>query len=240
MLDPKPLATILVPETVAVPGGWFMMGSEAGRPDERPRHCVYVRPCAFGRYPVSNREYACFVAAGQPAPKFWDDARFNAADQPVVGLPWAAAVAYCDWLSTQTGRGFRLPIEAEWEHAALAGIDGRLYPWGDEIPRSASGLQLSDTAMDRPASIGSGPVNAYGIGDLGWNVHEWCSDWYSATYYAASPAREPPGPRDGSRRVSRGGAWRHQVKISRCAARSAIPPMFEYSDYGFRVCAEVE
>jgi formylglycine-generating enzyme required for sulfatase activity len=69
------------------------------------------------------------------------------------------------------------------------------------------------------------------------NVHEWCSDWYDPGYYAVSPAEDPHGPDHGKRRSSRGGAWRHHIKFSRCAARSSIPPEFRYADYGFRVAA---
>jgi formylglycine-generating enzyme required for sulfatase activity len=70
------------------------------------------------------------------------------------------------------------------------------------------------------------------------NVHEWCSDWFDARYYAQSPDRNPRGPESGTRRASRGGSWRHHIKISRCAARSSIPPEFQYADYGFRVACE--
>ena len=83
--------------------------------------------------------------------------------------------------------------------------------------------------------MGLYPPNAYGLYNLGDNVHEWCLDWYNAAYYGCSPERNPRGPDKGSRRASRGGAWRHQVKVTRTAARSSIPPEFKYADYGFRV-----
>ena len=70
------------------------------------------------------------------------------------------------------------------------------------------------------------------------NVHEWCADWYAPSYYAVSPDRNPQGPETGDRRASRGGSWRHHIKISRCAARSSIPPEFQYADYGFRVASD--
>ncbi len=70
------------------------------------------------------------------------------------------------------------------------------------------------------------------------NVHEWCSDWYAPDYYAVSPERNPRGPETGERRASRGGSWRHHIKMSRCAARSSIPPEFQYADYGFRVACD--
>ena len=77
--------------------------------------------------------------------------------------------------------------------------------------------------------------NGYGLFDMAYNVHEWCSDWYGPTYYAVSPGRDPSGPPAGKRRASRGGAWRHQIKYNRCAARSSLDPSFQYNDYGFRV-----
>jgi len=107
------------------------------------------------------------------------------------------------------------------------------------MPDHETGVALADVAMDSTALVGLGPSNPWGIHDLGWNVHEWCSDWYGREYYAESPAFDPRGPSTGVRRASRGGAWRHQQKVSRCAARSAIPPNFEYNDYGFRLFAEV-
>jgi formylglycine-generating enzyme required for sulfatase activity len=67
------------------------------------------------------------------------------------------------------------------------------------------------------------------------NVHEWCSDWYGRDYYRLSPQNDPQGPESGARRASRGGSWRHKVKVTRSAARSAIAPAFCYADYGFRV-----
>ncbi len=232
--------TVLLPDLVSLPGGWFTLGSEEGRPDERPLRRIFVSPFAPARTPVTNAEYARFVAAGGRAPRFWRDPRFNRPDQPVVGVRWQDAVDYCAWLSAQTGRGFRLPSEAEWEFAARDGVEGGLYPWGDTVPEVAPGVSLADVAMDAPAPVGSGPANPFGLLDMGWNVHEWCGDWYAPDAYATLAERDPRGPANGTRRVSRGGAWRHQLKISRCAARSAIPPAYEYNDYGFRLCAEPE
>ncbi|MDP6505949.1 MAG: SUMF1/EgtB/PvdO family nonheme iron enzyme, partial [Planctomycetota bacterium] len=75
------------------------------------------------------------------------------------------------------------------------------------------------------------------MGDL---VHEWCSDWYSADYYENSQAKNPAGPASGKRRASRGGSWRHGIKVTRCAARSHIPPDRTFTDYGFRVSLTIE
>jgi len=177
-----------------------------------------------GRTRVPSIGYAAFVIATDDPPS---PAPFNDPEQPVVGVSWFEAAAYCDWLSRVSGRRVRLPTEAEWECAARGGAEGMHYPWGDEFPPQ------DDAAGPRP--VGRRMPNAYGLYDICENVHEWCSDWYAADYYAVSPERNPRGPDNGLRRVSRGGSWRHQIKFSRCAARSSIPPEFRYADYGFRV-----
>jgi sulfatase modifying factor 1 len=230
----------LLPELSAVPGGTFLMGSETGRSDERPVHRVTLRPFLLARTPVTNAQYALYVAESGTPPRFWDDPRFNAPKQPVVAVSWEEAVAYCRWLSARTGLPLRLPTEAEWEWAARGAHPDASprYPWGDEPPEAAPGLSLAHLPMDRPAAADTGPANPLGLLGLGWNVHEWCSDWYDPAYYAVSPEFDPRGPAVGERKASRGGAWRHQVKVSRCAQRSAIPPHFRYNDYSFRLAAD--
>jgi formylglycine-generating enzyme required for sulfatase activity len=224
----------LIPEPVAIPGGEYDMGQPDGRTEERPVHHVRVAPFSLGRFQVTNAQYDCFVrSTGRSAARFRADPAFCQADQPVVGPTWFDAVAYCDWLAKQTGQPFRLPTEAEWEWAARGGLLRKLYPWGDEPPTERDGYR--DRWLEGPERVGESAPNGYGLFDICENVHEWCSDWYDADYYKISPVENPAGPASGSRRSSRGGAWRHQIKIARCAARSSIPPQLEYSDYGFRV-----
>jgi iron(II)-dependent oxidoreductase len=217
-------------ETAFIPAGEFTMGDDNGRPDERPAHSVWVSAFRIAVLPVTNADYARFLeATGHETPRFWEDPAFNRPRQPIVGISWFEAVAYCDWL----GERFRLPTEAEWEKAARGGSDA-VYPWGDE-PFDGNGGRFEQKAT---WEVGQASPNPYGIIDIGFNVHEWCSDWYDAGYYAASPASDPQGPPAGERRSSRGGAWRHLVKVSRCAARSSIPPDYRYNDYGFRVATD--
>jgi len=226
--------TSVAPETAVVPGGWFRMGDDAGRPDERPVHDVYVSAFRLALLPVTNREYARFLAAtAHEEPRFWREDAFNAPDQPVVGVSWDDAVAYCAWLSDETGQRWRLPAEAEREKAMRGGEAGLRYPWGND-----PGPDDGRFRQDAPWPVGRQGPNGYGLYDIAYNVHEWCLDWYDPRYYERSPARDPRGPAAGVRRVSRGGAWRHQVKVCRNGARSSLVPSFRYNDYGFRVLLE--
>jgi len=224
----------LKPTLVRIPEGWFMMGSEAGRDNERPVHRVWVDAFDLAACQVTNADYRHFLGAtGGSPPPFWDDPNFNQPDQPVVAVSWFEAVRYCEWLSSVTERKYRLPTEAEWERAARGGTEGRLYPWGDGPPQSLP--DYGRRWKSGPEPVARYAPNAFGLYDIGENVHEWCSDWYQADYYSVSPEHNPAGPESGERRASRGGSWRHHIKVARCAARSSIPPQFQYADYGVRV-----
>jgi formylglycine-generating enzyme required for sulfatase activity len=183
---------------------------------------------------VTVDEYARFLdATGRTAPTFWGNPSFSHPQQPVVAVSWYNAVAYCAWLSAMTGSYYRLPTEAEWERAARGGAETMLFPWGNDPPQSRPIYQ--DRWKTGPEPVGQSQPNAYGLFEMCENVHEWCSDWFDAGYYMISPNRNPQGPEEGKRKASRGGSWRRHIKISRCSARSSIPPEFQYADYGFRV-----
>jgi formylglycine-generating enzyme len=223
-----------VPAVVPVPGGRFGMGSARGRPDEHPVHEAEVGPFRLARTAVTRAQYAAFVRATRPeVPPGWSDPAFSAPDQPVVGVTWHEATVYAEWLSETAGGRWRLPTEAEWERAARGGIDGRRYPWGDEIPGWIPEEGRGPLAGPWPVTLGE--PNGFEVFGIAANIHEWCADWYASDFYASSPDRNPSGPERGVRRASRGGSWRHAVTISRCATRSRIDPSFRYTDYGFRV-----
>ena len=225
------------PRMVRIPEGYFLMGSEIGQDNERPVHKVWLDAFDLGVCQVTNSEYAQFLEATKnPPPLHWNDSNFNHAEQPVVATSWFDASAYCTWLSRVAGRRYRLPSEAEWERAARGGVEGKAYPWGDEPPESLLDYHLR--WIHGPDPVGKNPPNPYGLFDMCENVHEWCIDWYDAEYYSERLERNPRGPAEGSRRSSRGGSWRHYIKVSRCAARSSIPPGFQYADYGFRVARD--
>ena len=221
------------------------MGCDAGQDNEKPVHRVWLDEFLLAVCQVTNANYGRFLCdTATVPPPFWSDPAFNHPEQPVVGVSWYEAVRYCEWLSASSGKKFRLPTEAEWERAARGGHDdadaGTLFPWGDAPPQSLPGYadRCAGSWKTGPEPVGRAEPNACGLYNMCDNVHEWCSDWYAPSYYAVSPERNPPGPETGVRRASRGGSWRHHIKMSRCAARSSIPPEFQYADYGFRVaCA---
>jgi formylglycine-generating enzyme required for sulfatase activity len=232
--SPSGRIVAIEPVMAHVPEGWFWMGCEIGRDDEKPVHRVWVDAFELAAHQVTNKEYACFLAAMRsPQLLCWNDPSFNHPKMPVVAVSWHEAVTYCEWLSRATGKPYRLPSEAEWERAARGGAEHLLYAWGDAPPEQVP--NYAGRWKTGPEPVGMYPPNSYGLYNLGDNVHEWCVDWYNTGYYGCSPERNPRGPTNGSRRASRGGSWRHQVKVTRTAARSSIPPEFKYADYGFRV-----
>jgi formylglycine-generating enzyme required for sulfatase activity len=210
------------------------MGDDSCNEDERPTHQVYLDAFYIGKFPVTNSQFH----------KFLDLTNYNfpgtssIPDHPVTNVSWFDGVEYCKWLSSLSGYSYRLPTEAEWEYAARSGRAENVFPWGtrnwNEWP------ELHALFQNGPEPVGSFEPNSFGIHDMGMNVHEWCSDWYDPVYYKNSTAKNPKGPAAGSRRSSRGGSWRHQIKITRCAARSSIPPDFRYADYGFRLVRELD
>lgn len=217
----------LLPVTVPIPAGRLEI-----RETGRAARIVGVAPFLIGRTPVTNREYAPFVASGHVAPPpWWRHPDFCASMQPVVGVTWEEAMAYCAWLAETVGGRWRLPTEVEWEFAACGGLLAPRTPWGETI---APG-EIPEGLLAGPWETGRGTPNGYGLYDAGTIVHEWCLDWHEP---------EPPLPAEPSasprRRSSRGGSWRHKIRWSRPSARSSLPPEYRYSDFGFRVLRELD
>jgi formylglycine-generating enzyme required for sulfatase activity len=228
-------------DLVRVPAGEFQMGSDKARDkdaedDELPQHPVYVSEFYIGKYPVTNEQYQAFVKANRHrAPYHWAKGRIpqDKEHHPVVNVSWTDAVAFCRWLSKETGQPFRLPTEAEWEKAAR-GADGRIWPWGDEPPderRCNFALNEGDTtAVGRYSPQGDSP---YGCADMAGNVWEWCQSLSRSYPYQAHDGREAveeEGPR-----VLRGGAFYVDQRRVRCAYRLRGNPNSWINAWGFRV-----
>ena len=220
-------------EMVLVQAGWFWMGADDHDDEEKPRHRVYLDAFSIDRYEVTNELYKRFTeATGRAAPRFSDRIdrnNLNGASQPVVGVSWHDADAYCRWA------GKRLATEAEWEKAAR-GDDGRTYPWGEQWDSSRANSK--ESGLGKPAPVGSYPsgVSPYGVHDMAGNVWEWVADWYAKDYYQRSPNRNPLGPESGTSRVLRGGSWFHDPISLRAAYRLNSTPDGRDHGIGFR-CA---
>jgi serine/threonine-protein kinase len=220
---------------VYVPAGPFTMGSNSGYPDEGPVHTVTLGAYWIDKIEVPNGAYALCVQAGAckpPAHKTSNgrDVYFgnpDTADYPVIFVNWDDAKTYCEWA------GGRLPTEAEWEKAAR-GTDGRTYPWGNAAPEqdlANFGNNHLDTTADGDYPAGVSPYEAL---DMAGNVWEWTADWYSAEYYAQSPAENPSGPETGTLKVLRGGSWNFDAPGARTTYRLSKAPTFVSADIGFR------
>jgi formylglycine-generating enzyme required for sulfatase activity len=171
------------------------------------------------------------------------------ADHPVVHVSHDDALAYCRWA------GRSLPTEAQWEHAARGGLEGRRYAWGDDL-LGERGEHLAniwqgtfptrnsaDDGYVGTSPVGAFPPNGYGLHDTAGNVWEWCADWFSPHTYRNSPVDDPQGPKFGTGRVTRGGSYLcHDSYCNRyrVAARTGNTPDSSSGNCGFRTVVPVD
>ena len=165
-------------------------------------------------------------------------------NHPVVHVSWNDAVEFCKW------SGKRLPTEAEWEYAARAGLNDRLFPWGNNPwPKGKHYMNIwqgefpnSNTAEDgfvATAPVDSFPPTKFGLHNIVGNVWEWTADWWT-TRHSKDAATDPQGPPSGTDKVKKGGSYmcqEHTCYRYRCAARSSNTPDSSASNLGFR-CAK--
>jgi formylglycine-generating enzyme required for sulfatase activity len=208
-----------------------------------PVHRVCITPFWLGETPVTNAQYAVYLErTGAAEPPYWRDRRFSSPDQPVVGVSWEDAQAFCQWLGETWSRQVMLPSEAQWEFAAR-GPEGRKYPWGDEPPDATRACFGLDFEKGQPAAVGSFPAGKgpFGTLDQAGNVWEWCRDAWDEKDYArrTRSAGETVAPvmkgDEGSTRVLRGGGWVYPSGNLRAAFRSWLPARYRYDFIGFRV-----
>jgi formylglycine-generating enzyme required for sulfatase activity len=173
----------------------------------------------------------------QTAPRLWSDDAYNNPDQPVVGVSWYEARAYCAWLSAQANRTFRLPTEAEWETAAR-GSEGRRFAYGNDF--DAARCNTFETHVRRTTPLGvfpGGETPDTGLVDMTGIVWEWTSSLNQPYPYDLKDGRENPITGD-ARRVVRGGSWNNNQDNARAAYRNHNNPDNRNNNVGFRlVCS---
>lgn len=263
------------PDVVVVRAGEFMMGSskseiEAGTAEDNEgpqRKIVIPQSLAVGRFEVTRDQFEAFVrnsghkvgekcwALENNEPRERTDRSFRNpgylqnGSHPAVCVSWDDATAYADWLSTTTGKSYRLLSEAQWEYTARAGMAAATVPEADmcafgngadqtarqaKLPGNWAYLACTD-GYSHTAPVGSFKANAFGLYDLMGNVWEWVDDCYGRNLTEI--------PADGRARTSddcrehtvRGGAWSTPARMLRTAVRAKAPAGARFDDVGFRV-----
>jgi len=265
--DPRPgvgLREDGLPDIVwcEVPAGPFHMGSDKSKDreayeDELLQHEVILSAYAISKYPITNIQYAAFVATGGYQERcYWTESGwqwkrdrtgpgthggvFDLPNHPVVSVSWYEAVAFCRWLTERLretseiapDQEVMLPTEAQWEKAARSD-NGRIFPWGDEF--DAAKCNMGDTVIGATSAVGIFPAGAspYGALDMSGNVWEWCSSLRREYPYDPDDGREDLGA-EGTR-VLRGGAFYYSHRDVRCACRYRSSSYGSYWSIGFRV-----
>ena len=254
---------------IAIEGGSFKMGSPSDEPyrqeDEGPVRDVEISPFYMAEIEVSWEEYLTFYSqtsaegrstdteglrnkvssdhdaiSGATPPYGQPDQGWGLGKRPAISFSFHAAETYCKWLSSVTGKVYRLPTEAEWEYACRAGTSGPYFFPGDPEKFEKRGwkakLSKNDTAVinsyviyiensksktQLPESV---KPNPFGLRNMMGNVSEFCSDWYASDYYSKLPEgiiKDPKGPEEGTEHVIRGGSFLSSADLLRCASRDS-------------------
>ena len=281
------------PAMVSLPGGTFQMGSPADEPgrhrNESPQRAVTLPAFAIGATEITRRQYEAFVRAttraatggchvhgggddisvANPNASYRAPGFAQTPDHPAVCVSLIDAEAYAAWLSTKTGRAYRLPSEAEWEYAARAGTTsaffwgasgddcahmnggdetlGRVYPAWSKVLAAArakgeagSRLVACEDGAGFTAPVGRYRPNGFGLKDITGNVWEWTLDCYQASYEATPTDGRPYVGGECKERRTRGGSWDDYPDDLRVAVRKRLAPDVRRSDVGFRLVRETK
>jgi formylglycine-generating enzyme required for sulfatase activity len=220
-----------------LPAGFFVMGSilTEGFPDEKPQHQVSVASFFLGRITVTQRQWNAGMRRPLPC-------RAKGPDMPLDRVNWFQAEEFCARLAHLTGRGYRLPSEAEWEYACRAGTTTP-FSFGPTITTDMAnyvgkhlyGREPVGVYRGRTVPGGSLPPNGFGVCEMHGNLFEWCADaWHED--YSGAPTRGEAWTRGGaSERVLRGGSWHDPPNLCRSAGRLKFDPNEGEDYFGFRV-----
>ena len=242
-------------EMVYLPGGKFLMGTEDDEIEglvrefngeferEKPQHEVTVQPFFMGKYPVTQAQWRAIASL----PKVKHDlepnpSSFKGDDRPVEEVSWEDAVEFCQRLSKQTGKEYRLPSEAEWEYACRAGTTTPFH-LGKTITGKLANYRASEIYANEPKGeyrgkttpVGSFPANAFGLYDMHGNVWEWCEDDWHGNYNNAPKDGRAWLSEESSIKVICGGSWYSRPAFCRSAIRISLTRVVRDISVGVRV-----
>jgi toxoflavin biosynthesis protein ToxD len=247
----------LSPTMQSIPAGRVRIGLDAERVDdvhrryaelgvlrawiekESPSFLVDLARYRIGARPVTNREYALFLQEARypELPTSWNFGGFpeHRSNHPVYSVTPEAADAYVMWLAAKTGRAFRLPTEAEWEHAA-AGDERREFPWGDSFAGDCANTLEVGLLTTTPVGIYPRGASPFGVLDMAGNVEEYVAEDYAP--YPGGTRVDDDLAAAGAYRVTRGGSFTRSRDLARCKRRHGYYPRPIYA-MGFRLAETV-
>ena len=250
-------------DMVPIPGGEFVMGSpmnEANRgPGESPQHAVTIDPFWMAKYettwdafevwmfdldiqrrklkklePNSRDKAADEFQISQPTPPYTDMTfGMGKTGYPAISMTQLGAKVFCQWLTTKTGRYYRLPTEAEWEYACRAGTK-TAYHFGDSPDKLDDYAWHYENSEEQYQRVGKKKPNPWGLFDMHGNVSEWVLDQYNTEFYKSQPCKPATNPlaipTELYPRVVRGGSWNDDPEQLRSAARDFSSPRWKKQD----------
>jgi formylglycine-generating enzyme required for sulfatase activity len=228
------------PALVSIPAGSFTMGSNSSDASEKPAHAVTVTaPFAIGKFEVTVAQWnAC--ADTNTCPRL-STASNPSPTSPVRDVSWDDAQVYLKWLSTSSGKAYRLPTEAEWEYAARGGTSTR-YWWGEQMATGKANCKDCGQPWrsEAPGKAGSFAPNPWGLYDVNGSVWEWVSDcWHNSFKDAPADARSWDTP-NCNVRVIRGGSWREGAPYMVSSSRFKYDASVRHAQNGFRVARSMK
>jgi formylglycine-generating enzyme required for sulfatase activity len=251
----------MCPEMVVVPSGKFTMGSPNSEPErgtvEDQVSVSIAEPFAVGKYAVTRGEFAafveetghktdggCFTGGKQEAGKSWRAPGFAQDDQhPILCVSWDDAKAYLAWLSSKTGKTYRLLSESEREYVTRAGTTTPFW-WGTSITPSQANYNgnypygregSKGEFRQRTVPVDSFKANPWGIYNVHGNVWEWTEDCWNERNSGNPGNGSAKATGDCKRRVVRGGSWFNTSRRLRSADRAGEPTVSRSSILGFRI-----
>ena len=244
----KPTSQSLMPTPFAwieIPGRSGMMKTD----EESVTLTIPTERYWIAKYPTTNAQFSEFIKAGGynerkwwtdagwefrekedlTEPRNWKESKWNGITQPIVGVSWYEAIAFCRWLSDKTGEKIMLPTEAQWQYAAQ-GDDGRAYPWGNQWNRDLCNNNVDSKGIGKTAPVTqyeSGGNSPFGVVDMAGNVWEWCLTSYKTGSHDINGT---------DIRVLRGGSLSSSITVYfRCIYRNGDDPHYWDSNFGFRI-----